>query len=259
MTVHDTAPTASRTRPTRPAAPRPARSAGWPTSPSATAAAPCSPGSRRCWLAVGAVDRLRRRLQGRLLRAGLRLQPGRRSLLEHRFPAQAGDTVDVVVRADDGVTAPAVQADVTALLAEIGARAARRRASTTRTPRPAPSRPTAGPWSPTPRLDVVNPLDMPVADSEQLIALAEEADRATASQVALGGQTIQQAEQGEIGSEAHRPRRRRHHPAAHVRLRRRRRAADRSSPSPAWPSAARSPACSSPSSTPPTGRRRWPR
>src|SRR5919112_1800700 len=41
-------------------------------------------------------------------------------LLEERFPAQAGDTVDVVVRADDGVTQAGARADVQALLAELG-------------------------------------------------------------------------------------------------------------------------------------------
>src|SRR5215213_8059115 len=37
-------------------------------------------------------------------------------LLEDRFPAQAGDTVDVVVRADGGVTQADAKADVRALL-----------------------------------------------------------------------------------------------------------------------------------------------
>src|SRR5919107_6441689 len=42
-------------------------------------------------------------------------------LLEDEFPAQSGDTVDVVVRSDRPVTDPAVKADVTALLAKLGA------------------------------------------------------------------------------------------------------------------------------------------
>src|SRR5262249_44661884 len=37
-------------------------------------------------------------------------------LLEQRFPVQAGDTVDVVVRSDAGVTAPALRSPVTPLL-----------------------------------------------------------------------------------------------------------------------------------------------
>src|SRR5262249_51411203 len=43
-------------------------------------------------------------------------------LLEQRFPVQAGDTVDVVVRSDAGVTGPVVRSDVTALLRELGGR-----------------------------------------------------------------------------------------------------------------------------------------
>src|SRR5690348_2121513 len=41
-------------------------------------------------------------------------------LLAQRFPVQAGDTVDVVVRSDAGVTGSAVRSDVTALLRELG-------------------------------------------------------------------------------------------------------------------------------------------
>ena len=51
------------------------------------------------------------------------------------------------------------------------------------------------------RLDVVNPPDMPVADSERMLELADGRVPARTLQVALGGQTVQQAEQGEIGSE----------------------------------------------------------
>ena len=50
------------------------------------------------------------------------------------------------------------------------------------------------------RLDVVNAPDMPIADSERMLELADDASRPGLS-VALGGQTVQQAEQGEIGSE----------------------------------------------------------
>src|SRR5215813_10823669 len=41
-------------------------------------------------------------------------------LLAQRFPVQAGDTVDVVVRSDAGVTGSAVRSDVTALLRDLG-------------------------------------------------------------------------------------------------------------------------------------------
>jgi hypothetical protein len=37
-------------------------------------------------------------------------------LLAERFPAKAGDTIDVVIRAEEGVDDPAVQAEVAGLL-----------------------------------------------------------------------------------------------------------------------------------------------
>jgi RND superfamily putative drug exporter len=119
-------------------------------------------------------------------------------LLEQRFPAQSGDTVDVVVRADD-VTATDTRADVQALLADVA----------TVPHVEAVSDPYGTPGGISPdgtiavaqaRLDVVNPVDMPVADSEELIALAEAAET-DGFEVALGGQAIAQAEQGEVGSE----------------------------------------------------------
>ena len=53
----------------------------------------------------------------------------------------------------------------------------------------------------TARLDVVNPVDMPVPASERMIAIAEDAAR-PGLDVALGGQTVTQGEAAEIGSEA---------------------------------------------------------
>ncbi len=50
------------------------------------------------------------------------------------------------------------------------------------------------------RLDVENPVDMPVADSQQMLDIADAA-ATSGFQVALGGQSVQQAEQGAIGSE----------------------------------------------------------
>ena len=49
-------------------------------------------------------------------------------------------------------------------------------------------------------LDVTNAADMPVSETEHLMAMAEDARTATL-QVALGGQTVEAAQQGEIGSE----------------------------------------------------------
>src|SRR4029078_8258161 len=50
------------------------------------------------------------------------------------------------------------------------------------------------------RLDVENPVDMPVADSAQMLEIADAAS-SDGLQVGLGGQSIVQAEQGGIGSE----------------------------------------------------------
>ena len=50
------------------------------------------------------------------------------------------------------------------------------------------------------RLDVVNPPDMPVKDTQQMLQVADRASQ-HGLEVSLGGQTVQQAEQGDIGSE----------------------------------------------------------
>jgi RND superfamily putative drug exporter len=118
-------------------------------------------------------------------------------LLEEKFPTQSGDTVNVVVRADAGVAT--VRPEVQALLAEL---ATGKHVASVDDPFSAP-----GGVSPDGRtlvahlrLDVVNPNDVPVADTEHLLAVADRADR-PGLEVALGGQTIQIAGQGEIGSE----------------------------------------------------------
>ncbi len=119
------------------------------------------------------------------------------TLLEDRFPAQAGDTVDVVVRADGGVQSQ--QQDVQSLLTELS-----------QVPHAAgvsdPFQDPAGISQDGTtlvahlRLDVENPVDMPREDSQQMLDIANAASSA-GFEVALGGQSIQQAEQGEIGSE----------------------------------------------------------
>jgi RND superfamily putative drug exporter len=120
-------------------------------------------------------------------------------LLEDRFPAQSGDTVDVVVKTDRPATDPAVQADVSALLGKLSA-----------VPHvESYDDPFKAPGSISPdghivathlRLDVTNPVDMPIPDSKKLLDIASGAEQ-SGFQVALGGQSIQQAEQGAIGSE----------------------------------------------------------
>jgi putative drug exporter of the RND superfamily len=121
------------------------------------------------------------------------------NLLESRFPAQSGDTVDVVVHSDQAVTSAAVKRDVTALLAKVAK---------------VPHVATVGdPYAEAGdisadghtlvahgRLDVVNPPDMPVKDAQQLLDLAKGASTSDL-EVAVGGQSIDQAEQGPIGSE----------------------------------------------------------
>jgi RND superfamily putative drug exporter len=120
-------------------------------------------------------------------------------LLEAEFPAQAGDSIDVVVRAESGVDDPAVQAEVAELFAELSA-----------VPHVAGIEdPYATPGGIAPDgqtllgsvvLDVTNPVDMPIEDTERLLAAAEAAER-PGLDIALGGFAIQLAEEGEVGSE----------------------------------------------------------
>jgi len=120
-------------------------------------------------------------------------------LLEQRFPEQSGDTVDIVVRADRPVTEAAVRSDVTDLLDELRGLP---HVAAVDDPYSTPGGVAADGQTLIARLnlDVVNPVDMPIADTEELLAAADAAER-PGLEVALGGQTIQQAEQSEIGSE----------------------------------------------------------
>ncbi|TDD73050.1 MMPL family transporter [Jiangella aurantiaca] len=121
-------------------------------------------------------------------------------LLEERFPAQSGDTIDVVVRAEGGVADPAVQADVTALLDQLRTQP---HVVTVDDPYTTPGgiSEDGDILVATVNLDVVLPDDMPVEETEELMALADAAER-PGLEIALGGQTVALAEQGEIGSEA---------------------------------------------------------
>jgi RND superfamily putative drug exporter len=121
-------------------------------------------------------------------------------LLETRFPSQAGDTVDVVVRAPDGVDTPEVRGEVARLLDQIGSVAHVESVEDPyRTPGAISQDGTT--LRATARLDVVNPVDMPVPASERMIEIAEGAAR-PGLDVALGGQTVTQGEAADIGSEA---------------------------------------------------------
>jgi RND superfamily putative drug exporter len=118
-------------------------------------------------------------------------------VLQDRFPDQSGDVVTVVVRADEG--AEAARQEIMSLLDDL---AAVPHVAAVEDPFKAPGGVSADGRTvlSTLRLDVTNPDDMPRGDSERLIAVADAATGPGIT-VALGGQTIQQAEQGEIGSE----------------------------------------------------------
>ncbi len=120
-------------------------------------------------------------------------------LLTDRFPAQSGEPVDVVVRSDGPVTDPSVQAEVSALLDEL-----RTLPHVT-----ADDDPYTAPGGLAPdgqtlvarlNLGVDAPEDMPVEDTERLLAAAEDASR-PGLDVALGGDAIRIAESGEFGGE----------------------------------------------------------
>jgi RND superfamily putative drug exporter len=121
-------------------------------------------------------------------------------LLDEQFPAMKGDTVAVVVHADDGVETAAAKADVSALLRELGEQPHVQSVDDPYTT-PGAISPDGRTLAAQLRLDVSNPVDVPIAVSERMVEIADEASSA-AFEVALGGQTIQQSEQGEIGSEA---------------------------------------------------------
>lgn len=121
-----------------------------------------------------------------------------RQLLAERFPAQSGETAQLVVRADD-VRDPEVRGDVTALLDELAGM-----------PHvTAVEDPYAGPGSVAPDgrtllarvyLDVVNPNDMPVDDTRRMLTAVEAAER-DGMEVALGGRAVQVAEADQAESE----------------------------------------------------------
>ncbi|WP_205857667.1 MMPL family transporter, partial [Phytoactinopolyspora endophytica] len=120
-------------------------------------------------------------------------------LLEDRFPSQAGDPVDIVAHADDGVTDPQVQGEMTALLNELSGLP---HVASVENPYEMPGSVSEDGQTIVARLylDVTNANDMPVEDTERLMAAAESAEH-DGLEVALGGQAIQLAEESEVGSE----------------------------------------------------------
>jgi len=123
-----------------------------------------------------------------------------RELLEQRFPAQAGETIGVVVHADAGVGTQAVRDRVDGMLARLGAVP---HVTGVDSPYAAPGSISADGHTAVAalRLDVATPDDMPKADTLRLLDLAEEAD-GDGLTVALSGEAVRAAQQGQIGSEA---------------------------------------------------------
>lgn len=120
-------------------------------------------------------------------------------LIEERFPAESGDRITVAMHAEAGADDPAVQNDVTELLGELGALP---HVVSVTDPYNTPGG--LAPDGQTLRaeivLDVANPVDIPIEDTEHMLAVADAADH-DGFDVALGGFAVQLAEEGEVGSE----------------------------------------------------------
>jgi putative drug exporter of the RND superfamily len=120
-------------------------------------------------------------------------------LLASRFPGAAGEQVSVVVRADRPVTGPAVRATVDGLLTRI-ATVPHVLAAPSPYGTPGAISADGRTLQATVQLDAANPDAMPVADTQRIVDLARGAER-DGLQVALGGQVVENATQGSIGSE----------------------------------------------------------
>ena len=120
-------------------------------------------------------------------------------LLASQFPAQSGDSLDVVLRSTAPASSPATRAAVTAVLAQLSGAP---HVAGIQSPYAAPGGISADGHTllAQGRLDVVNPNDMPVSASKHLLDVANKASTGGLT-VFLGGQSIEQAEQGSIGSE----------------------------------------------------------
>jgi RND superfamily putative drug exporter len=120
-------------------------------------------------------------------------------LLGQRFPALAGQGIDLAVRSAGPITDPAVRAAVADLLTQV--RTVPHVTGTT-DPFTSPGDVAADGRTAraTIRLDVANPQDMPTADTQRIMAMTEAAQRPGLT-LAVGGEAVQNAEQGDIGSE----------------------------------------------------------
>ncbi len=119
-------------------------------------------------------------------------------LMSERFPVQSGDTVKVVVRADD-VTSAEVRGGVNALLGELG-----RMPHVTSVEDPYSANGSITPDGQTlvarVYLDVINANDMPIEDTKQLLAVAEAAKH-DGMNIVLGGRAVQLAETNQSSAE----------------------------------------------------------
>ena len=120
-------------------------------------------------------------------------------ILAKGFPRAAGEQITVVVRADRGATDPGVRTAVEGLLAQV-ARVPHVVAAPSPYGQPGAVSPDGRTLQATVRLDAAHSVDMPVADTKKIIDLAGAAQRPRL-QVALGGQAVEDATAGAIGSE----------------------------------------------------------
>ncbi|WP_166345690.1 MMPL family transporter [Phytoactinopolyspora limicola] len=120
-------------------------------------------------------------------------------LLDERFPEQAGASINVVIRAEEPASDAEVRAEVSALLANL--------AELPHIVEVADPYTTPGGLAPDGhtlladlKLDVVNPDDMPVAETEQIMNLAAAVEH-PGLDIALGGTAVELAQATEAGSE----------------------------------------------------------
>ena len=130
--------------------------------------------------------------------AGLGLRAGTDACWSERFPAQSGDRVEVVVRADD-VAGAEVRASRSRRCSVSWDACRTSRRWRIRTPPRLRVSPDGRTLVARVYLDVTNPNDMPVEDTERLLAAAAEAER-DGLEVALSGRAVQLAEAPEPGS-----------------------------------------------------------
>ena len=119
------------------------------------------------------------------------------TMLEERFPAQAGDRVDVVVRAED-VTSAQTRDEVAALLDRLEGMAG---VAEVEDPYASTGAISSDGQTLVARLylEVANAQDIPVEETEELMTVAKEAET-NGLEIVLGGRAVQLAEEPQSGS-----------------------------------------------------------